>query len=226
MLAQLQKALVVNQKIQLTVWDLQNEQLEFQYHSYVMDVDTPFFKVAPPPPAQAKEIEPRLISGVVVGAILEAYPAPFVFYPIVHAPAKGNPPEGFWLKIPENPQIEVMQLRRHVRIPMRLPVKVEFTQMGKWFSIDGYTEDMSGGGLRFTSSRQFEKKQELLIHLRVENDTELLKLRSSVVYTGENRICRNADDLYATAVQFLELDARQEMLIMRECFRRELKKPV
>lgn len=225
MLAEFQKALIVNQKIQVTVWDPQNDKLEFHYDSFIMDIEAPFMKVAPPPTNQAQEIEARMTPGVVAGVILEAYPAPFVFYPIIHAKQE-TPPIGFWLKIPDNPEIEVMQRRRHVRIPMIIPVKAEFIVAGKWCSVEGHTEDMSGGGLRFTSARQFYKEQEVLVHLRLEEEKEVLKLKSTVVFTGENRVRRRPDDLYATAVQFVDIDAKQEMLIMRECFRRELKKPV
>lgn len=223
MLAEFQKALVVNQRVQVTVWDPNNDRVEFHYPSYIMDVEPPFVMLALPT-KQLEEISACLQPGVVAGVILESYPTPYVFYPIMHR-LQETPAAGYWFKMPENPQVETIQRRRHVRIPMVVPVEVEYMLLGKWITLKGYTEDLSGGGLRFTSTRLFEKGQELLINLSLE-DAPRMQLKSTVVFSSENRVRRRPEDIYATACQFDDLDDQQEMLIMRECFRRELKKPL
>lgn len=225
MLTDLQKALVANQKIQLTVWDAQDDTLEFHYHSCIQDADFPFFKVAPPIGPEAEQIAIRMQEGVIVGAIVEAHPAPFIFYPIVHS-RQGNPASAFWLKVSENPNIEVMQRRRHVRIPMVIPVEVEFEAGTRWLSLPAFTEDLSGGGMRFTSPRRFSSGECLQLRFHVNDGQELLKLKGKVVLSVENRIRRRHDDLYATACSFYDIEDRQEMLIVRECFQRELKRPL
>lgn len=224
MLAEFEKALVVNQKLQITVWDPADERKEFHYHSYVMDIDKPFIKLAPPT-KQVEEITKCLQVGIVAGVVLEAYPTPFIFYPIMHS--KQEPPQpGFWFKIPENAQIETMQRRRHVRIPMVVPITVDYAIGDKTVSMPARTEDVSGGGLRFTSPRLFNKEQEILVHLRIESEHQTVHVKGKVVFSAENRVRKQPDDLYATACEFFDLDERQEVLLIRECFRREVKRPV
>lgn len=222
MLNELQKALVQDQKIQVTVWDPENEGVEYSFPSFVMSKVGLLFMIAPPTTQQQK-ILPLLQPGITVGGVLETYPNPFIFYPLVHAlPEKDQ--KGYWLKIPENAQVEVIQRRKHVRIPMIIPFEVEYQVLGRGtpLKIPARTEDVSGGGLKFTSATLFPVGKELLLHIQFNPGLPILHLKAKVVMSTQNRLKRQADDLYTTACQFLEMDDAREMIIVRECFRREL----
>jgi c-di-GMP-binding flagellar brake protein YcgR len=231
-LKQLQKELVVNKRLEVTVWSLDNDELEFTFHSTILAVDGHHFFISPPPQAQA-DINRHMEQGLVVGVVLDSYPNPLIFYPIVHMHDDSYP--GYWLRIPQNCQIEVVQRRRHVRIPMNLPIEVEYkVREDHWLSVNATTEDVSGGGLRFTCSRAFPKEQALLIHIVFVDDSPLpskqqeepsppLKLPAKVVFSVENRSPKRPAEVYSIACQFADLTEQQEMIIMRECFKRELR---
>lgn len=219
MLEELKSVMSVNQKVQVTVWHPGDESIEYTFPSYIMGTDGEFFLIAAPS-SQVDKILPLMQPGYVIGIVLETYPNPYIFYPIIHMQKNS---ESFWLKIPADPQIEVVQRRRHVRIPMVIPVEVEFQVGTKWITTPARTEDVSGGGMRLTSSRLFYKDQELRLHFQMNEEMEMMHLQARVIFSTENRVKKRPDDLYATACQFHDLGDAQEMLIVRECFRRELK---
>jgi c-di-GMP-binding flagellar brake protein YcgR len=220
MFEELQKALKPDLRTQITVWDPGDDTVEYTFSSYVMEIDGAFFMVAPPN-KQMGQILPLMQKDMVVGVVLETYPNPYILYPVIYA-QPSSPDSGYWLQIPKDPQIEIVQRRRHVRIPMVLPMEIEYELGPKWIPLEARTEDVSGGGMRFTSPRSFFKGQKLLIHIRFNNELPIMHLKAHVVFSAENRIRKRPDDIYATACQFEELDDQQEMLIVRECFRREL----
>jgi c-di-GMP-binding flagellar brake protein YcgR len=220
MLDDLQKALCVNQKVEVTVWDPKDDSVELYYHSYVIDVKGAYLMIAPPN-ENAEKIVPLMQVGYVVGIVLDTYPNPYIFYPVIHA-VPDQPGSGFWLKIQENAEVETLQRRRHVRIPMVLPIEVEYPMGPQLIRVEGHTEDVSGGGLKFTSQKLFNKGQKIRVRLQFSSETELLRLDGEVVMSMENRVRRKPEDEYVTACQFYDLDNRKEMMIVRECFRREL----
>ncbi len=220
MLFELQKALVLNQKVQVTVWDPDNDSVEYSFQSFVLEAVGNLFRLALPA-TELSTILPLLQPGIVVGAVLEAHPTPYIFYPVIHA-ASATDRRGFWLKIPENPQVEALQRRRHVRIPMDIPVHLEYSVSDRWMSLCARTEDVSGGGLRFTSTRLFSEGQELLISLGFNPSDPPLRLKARVVFSMESRLSKQSDGMYSTACQFVGLTDAEEMVLVRECFKREL----
>jgi c-di-GMP-binding flagellar brake protein YcgR len=220
MLNELRKSLGVNQKVQVTVWDPTDESVEYTFISQILDVEDMFFLVSPPD-KQTVQILPLLQKGIVVGIVLETFPNPFIFYPVVHS-RKDTNPQGYWLRILENTEIEVVQRRRHVRIPMILPLEVEYHVGDRRIPIAARTEDVSGGGMRFTAPRSFYKGQDLVLHVQLNPQLPLMHLKARVVFSAENRFRKRPEDVYATACQFYDLDDALEMMIVRECFRREL----
>ncbi len=222
MLKELQAALTVNRKLQVTVWDPGDETVEYTFPSFVMSSGGLLFQMAPPTVHPTK-ILPLLQKDAVVGIVVETYPNPYIFYPVIQSlpPDAGG---GYWLRIPEDSQIEVIQRRKHVRIPMVIPIEVEYVLgTDKVLTLPARTEDVSGGGLRFTALKLFAQEQDLTIHIQFSPSSPRMRLKATVVFSTQNRIHRQPDDLYATACQFYDLDDTQEMLIVRECFRRELK---
>lgn len=225
LLQELQRALLVHQKLQVTVWDPEDPEFEYTFHSVVLDVEGLTFKVAPPTNT-VERVKALLASGMVVGMLMDAYPNPFIFYPVIHL-YQPYPIPGYWLKIPPDCNIEVVQRRRHVRIPMTIPFVAEYWANdpegdGRWVRINATTEDVSGGGMRMTSARKFEKGEEFFIHIKLNKDLPQMSLKARVVFSVENRARARQDDYYATACQFIELDKHTETAIVRECFRREL----
>ena len=220
MLSQLQAALAINCKVQVTVWDPADETVEYTFPSYVMATDELAFMVAPPAIQQTK-ILPLMTPNIVVGIVLETYPNPFIFYPVIRS-VPTETQGGYWLRIPPDSQIELIQRRKHVRIPMVLPIEVDYTLADKTIRMQARTEDVSGGGMRFTSITQFRSGQEVTLHIQFAPSQPIMHLKARVIFSAQNRIKRQPDDLYATACQFMDVDDKQEMLIVRECFRREL----
>ena len=223
MLDELKKALKDEIRVQVTVWDPDRESVEHVFNSYIIEHEGLSLRIAPPH-ENSNTIIPLMKQGYVIGVVMETYPAPFIFYPVIRDEVT-NPAEGYWLVIPENTDIEVFQRRRHVRIPMVVPFEVEFLQglRGETMTVPARTCDVSGGGIRFTSSFHFTKGQNITIHLQFDDEQPLMHLKGTVVFTAENRIRKFKDDLYTAACQFMGLEAAEEMLLVRECFRRELR---
>jgi hypothetical protein len=223
MLSDLQKAIKADLRVQVTVWDPNNESAEYTFSSYVMEGTGLRFKIAPPD-EEPTTILPLMTEGIAVGVVLDAYPAPFIFYPIIQD-VPLHPAQGYWLSIPYNAEVEIFQRRRHVRIPMIVPVELEFPSIGAGanMKIPARTSDLSGGGMRFTSSRNLSGGEVLIVHLQFDAEQPMMDLTASVIFSTGNRVRKHPDDLYSTACQFLKLNDAQEMMIVRECFRCELK---
>jgi c-di-GMP-binding flagellar brake protein YcgR len=216
-----QKALVINQKVQVTVWDVQDDTVEYSFNSHITEVGGNMLALAPPT-KQAALIYPLLQQGVVLGVMIETDPSPYIFYPLIASePASEN--SDFWLKIPENTQVEFVQWRRHVRIPMVIPFELEYLLSGCPIPMSAHTEDLSGGGMRFTCARMFPLGQELNIKLPLTLVGQVLQLKAKVVFSAQKSPHKMAsEDLYIVACQFQDLKDVQEMALVRECFRREL----
>ncbi len=225
MLDDLQKAIKPDLNVQVTVWDPNNESVELTFDSYVAEASGLLFRIGPPNKSKAPSVLPLLDKGLVVGIVLETYPKPFIFYPII-AEVPKDPAQGIWLKILQNAEVEVFQRRKHVRIPMVLPFEITYSGLEKNSEIRmaARTCDVSGGGLRFTSSKIFSKEQKLGIHIQFDDDQPIMALKATVIFSKENLIRRHQDDLYSTACQFYDIDNAKEMILVRECFRRELKR--
>lgn len=224
MLADLQKALTLGQKVQITVWHPQDEKIEHTFTTTILEVVGHLLKVSLPLDVVSL-VPPLLEAGMVVGAVIETYPKPVVFYPAVQMrPGVPAPLDTIWLKVPDEGQINTIQRRKHVRVPMVIPFNMEYLIAERWIPLSARTVDVSGGGLRFCSVRLFLMGQELRVWLPFGDGGTTLTLRARVVYSTQNRIKKQPEDIYVTSCQFLDLDDTQEMALVRECFRRELRR--
>jgi len=210
-----------HQRLQVSVWDPKDDAFEFHYNSFLIEARPPRLKVALPI-EPAGHILPLLQPGLMIGIFLESYPTPYIFYPLIHDKPDD---EGFWLNIPDDVKAEGFHIREHVRVRMFLPVEITYN-LSPPQVLQGTTEDMSGGGLRFTTSRQFVLNEEISLRFRFHDDTPLLTVQAKVVHSSENRVRRSPRDLYATSCKFINLKEQEESLIMRECFRQELHRPL
>lgn len=147
-----------------------------------------------------------------------------ILYPALHRYQEGRL-QGYWLKISNETQREIIQRRRHARVATMIPIQAELldsqTHLPKSAAIRGKTHDLSGGGVRFASPQPFGKGYELRLRLALQSGD--ITLIGRVVYqaVNPNRFA-TSDDRYITAVEFLELTPTQERLLVNECFRREL----
>jgi len=223
MLEDLKKSLKNDLHLQVTVWDPDDDAVEHTFTSYIMEHAGNMFRFAPPM-ANAKVITPLIRKDFLVGVVVETYPSPFIFYPIV-SDEPANPSQGYWVTIPPNAEVEVFQRRKHVRIPMVVPFELEipYGQGEKTITLPARTCDVSGGGMRFTCVRSFPKEQEMTIYLQFHEEQPKMRLKAKVVFSAENRVRKFSDDLFATACEFIELDDAEEMILVRECFHCELK---
>jgi c-di-GMP-binding flagellar brake protein YcgR len=222
MLDDLKKAIKAELRLQVTVWDPEDDTAEHTFSSFIIEGAGSMMRIAPPV-EDADTIIPLMKKGFVVGVVMETYPTPYIFYPIIHNDPS-NPADGIWLMIPSNTEIEVFHRRRHVRIPMEVPIDLEFANGAMTVSMPGRTIDVSGGGLMFNSQRCFPKDETLIIYLQFDLEQPRMMLPAKVVLSRENRMPKRVEDQFSTAVQFVELDAAKEMLLVRECFRCELRR--
>ena len=221
MLHDLQKALKSELRAQVTVWDPDDESKEYTFNSHILEVSGLLLQIAGPA-EDMEHIAPLLRKGYVVGIVLESYPLPFIFYPIIMEDFQAGSP-GVQVHIPPDGDIEVLQQRTHVRIAMVMDIEVEFNSLDSAQVQAARTENMSGGGLRFSSSRLFSAEERLTIHIQLDEDEPRMHLPVQVIFSRENRIRKHPDDIYTTACKFIDLDSAEEMKIVRECFRRELR---
>jgi c-di-GMP-binding flagellar brake protein YcgR len=177
------------------------------------------------PQSQQAQIVPLMQKGVTVGVLVEVYPKPFMAYPIVHALPEDEK-KGFWLKLSTDSKVEVFQDRRHVRIPMSIPFECQYRlfPQGKPIKIPAKTEDVSGGGLKFTSGVLLAVGQEIEMIIQFNPELPVMQLQGKVVMARPNMQRKRLDDLYTVACEFINMDDARETIIMKECFRRELKR--
>ena len=226
LLDQLKNAMAVHRKLRVTVWDPEDPTFEYAFDSYILDHEGLNFKMAAPPPS-AQRVFRLLTEGMVVGMVMESAPNPFIFYPKVRVYEGRNLP-GFWMKIPSDTEIQTVQRRRYVRVPMTVPIKVEHRVVDEeenytfWDAVQATTEDVSAGGLRFTSERRFEQGEDIRIRIQFSSETPSLLLEGKVVFSIENKIKRKRNEHWVTACYFVDVDANSESVIVRECFKREL----
>lgn len=221
MLDKLQKALALQQELQVFVWDPNNDKVEISFPSHIMEISDLSFEIAGPIALKHK-VAPLLTVGTVICVLLEINPTPLMFYPVISA-LPNTADSGYWLKIPNDVQVEETQRRKHVRVPMIIPFQLEYLMPnGKWLSIDARTRNLSGGGMSFTCIRLFPKGQLLKVRIELSSSKIPLFLSANVITSQQNTMRRQPDDLYTTSCQFKDLDQAHETLLMRECFYREL----
>lgn len=217
----------IGQKLEVTVWLSQggNDE-EIVFPSYVKDWDPAqdLALIDPPPPAQDKLIRALLPPGTVVGMVSDSPNGRAILYPALHRYQEGRL-QGYWLKVSNKIQREIIQRRRHARVAVMMPLEAELldskTRLPKSGAMRGKTHDLSGGGVRFASPQPYSVGYELRLKLTLQSGP--ITLIGRVVYTAVNpNRFATAGDRFITAVQFTELSPTQERLLVNECFRREL----
>lgn len=230
----------VRQKLEITVWRETDDE-GFSFPSYIKDVQAHRLLVDPPGPADAALV-PLLRPGYLVGvALLAPDQNPVLFYPRIQS-HQTTGLIGYWLEYTAETQLEVIQRRQHARVPITLPISGQaLGEDEQWTAFEGLSLNLSGGGLRFVSPCLFELHQEVQLSFRFSDEVKsssilsarqtevspLLRVKGRVVFSqlnvspigGAGEVTRR----YLTAVQFTHLSEEQEVQIVRECFRRELK---
>ena len=224
------KSLTPKQSVEITVWDANDDDFEYIFKSTIVSVADNLFLIEEPLNV-GKGVLALLEKGVVVGVVVYADKKPVIIYPTVYSQQEKTP-RGYWFKIPDDAMSETIQRRSHVRVEMKLPIVIEYEDsVGITQEMEGQTLDISGGGLKLTSSRGFVSTQEVSIYLNFypeleedEEPDETLILPAKIVFSTENPKAKGAKDFYITAVQFTDLPDKYVTKIMGECFKKELER--
>ncbi len=219
LLNRLQSYLKPSQMLQLTVWDPDDEAVEYVAQGVIREstgfLVRVFFNEDDFPP----EAVPLFVQGVIVGVFLEVNPAPLMFYPKLHSVSFGRRTE-VWLRLAPETNIEVLQNRAHVRVTMRIPFQVGSIEEGSIHP--AYTVDMSGGGLKLNCDIPYEPGQMLTIQLSLFPGNNMV-LKGQVISAAKNPLVQlHPQERYTLTCCFIDLEPALETLIMKECFRREL----
>jgi hypothetical protein len=235
----LEEYLKTNQKIDVTVWKNDTDE-GTTFYGFIKDCkfsgENKGSILVSPPPASLSHVLSYLKPGLILGVATVFNQKPVLFYPLVQSVQRQGI-IGIWLGIYPDTQYEVVQRRKHVRIAMSIPIKVEtMMEAGHFGTFQGITLNVSGGGVRFASAKLLQEGQPLHIHMRFSDEiianplpsqkptepSQLLKLPGEVVFSKVNAFSNSYEEKYVTGVRFVDLNEQQESIIVRECFRREL----
>lgn len=220
MQAELRNTLKIHQKLKVTVWHPSDDTVEYTFSSVILDFQSSKILIAGPAETEVTALmQPETLIGIVVN---DKTPHPVIFYPMVERPVtkhQGKPLAGYWIRLPENCQVEVVQRRQYVRVPMTIPIQV--TEPNKR-PLAASTLDISGSGLRFQSVGKYTPGTTLELQIQFSEQQPPLQLKAKVVSSQENPNRWQSQLHYVTACHFEGLDEQAEQQLVRECFRREL----
>lgn len=115
---------------------------------------------------------------------------------------------------------QFLKRRQHVRVSIRFPVEILSASGSK---LVGQSVNLSGGGMRFTSSGTFEKGTPLALMFKIEQSAQPLKVKAVVLGDAPaTGYTTSGNTMRATFVQFVDLSPRDEQLIVSHCFRHEV----
>lgn len=214
--------LEVNQKLEITVWRQDDGDDEGQtYQTYIKDIQDDMILVHPPSAGEAGLYE-LMTRGTKVGAVMvQQGEGQIVFYPIIES-QQTQGLIGFWMVVGDDLQHEVMQRRRHVRIPIGLTIRLALTVEGETAQLEARTLDISGGGVRFYCRHEFQKGQVLVATIPFESG-EVVTVNARVVLCNESNKYSIDGGYFTTAASFDEITEQQESTLVSECFKHELK---
>jgi PilZ domain len=220
LLNRLQSYLKPSQTLQLTIWDPDNETVEYVFHGAIKE-STGFlvrvsFDEGVFPPEAVSLVKP----GDILGALLEVNPTPLFFYPNLHSLNQPGRRVEIWLRLTPETNIELMQNRAHVRVTMRMPFSVGTLAEGPVHP--AYTVDLSGGGVRFTSQALYVPDQVLAMRMPFSANLTMT-VKAKVISSENNPLVKvRPEEVYTVRTCFVDLEPGQEPLIVKECFRQEL----
>lgn len=217
------------QNLEITVWRMDNDEEGITFLTHIKELTENAMVITLPSSQLGVKLAPILQPGTVIGAVSYGSKSPIIFYPVVMGEVTKKMSE-YRLQLPDTFE-PLAQQRRYVRVPMRIPIKVERSApSGGTVVIPANTLDLSGGGIKFDSARLFAIDEEIRIILSLTPDENPIVANAKVVMSqhsdfvvtsfsteGSNR------GLYVTAASFINLTQQQENAIVAECFRREIK---
>lgn len=219
----LQQELNPNREIEVTLWNRTAEDFEYTFRTRILSVAESLFLIPAP-----REHEALMEPGILVGAVLNTRSRSYIFYPKVIR-YQYQKPSGYWLQLTDDVGIQTQQRRQHVRAEIVMPIRVELeASPDHYIEVRAETCDISGGGVKFTTSRPFKSGDCLLVCIDFPNRNELedepvrLKLDTEVVFCRENPKPASQAEMYVTAGKFVDIADKDEMVIVGECFRWEL----
>lgn len=228
MKASLESLLSINLALQITVWlnDDDPDEAGEEFASWIKDRSAGRILVDLPPKSRPELYDGLRKPDAVVGVTFHNQVGKYIFYATVEK-IQLQGLIGAWLALPQD--YEAVQRRRHVRVQMAIPCLLLYQGGGdQCYNIPAITLDVSGGGVRFRSAREFSMGDLLTLQFRFHEDSPLLTLKAKVVYSekSSNPAGRAgappSDYPIVSAVQFQDIGDSMEKLIVSECFRREM----
>jgi c-di-GMP-binding flagellar brake protein YcgR len=126
---------------------------------------------------------------------------------------------GCWIEIPRAFVVDILQRRRHMRVPMRFTAKIQYVEDGQSLTIPAEGVNLSGGGIRFTSLHRFQGHENLVVEFQPDPSIPAFTLQAEVVFSGV-AVTRNS---FVTALKFINLRQYEEDRLIGICFRTQMK---
>lgn len=132
--------------------------------------------------------------------------------------------QGIWLIVPPDFKDFFLKRRRHVRIPVRFPVKIHYWDNQREIAVSGISINLSGGGMRFVTSKGFEPGSRIRVEFQPETRLPPFRLQAEIVMCKPShyKATRSPHDEMMIAVKFINLLPTQEDQLVGICFRQEL----
>jgi len=218
----------VHDKIALTIWDANDDNEDgMTYDTEILALDRNEQRILVGLPPTAKDADRALISilesGLIVGMVVNKGPVQVLCYPVVDHFLQGADSrlKGIWCRLPEPSAYELHNRRRHIRVPMTLPVMVDWYKEGLPKQMGAYSLDVSGQGIAFNAKRGFEPGQRLQLTFQFRRNIEKMCLDFQVISSIKRPHPTQKDHPFFTGGSFINLSEGQEKLLVAECFRKQ-----
>lgn len=135
---------------------------------------------------------------------------------------QSSPLAGCWVNVSPAVKDIFLNQRRHVRVQARFPLTVFYHPLHKHVFVPAESVNLSGGGIRFASARQFRTGEKLRLVFQPDFRGQAFDLDGEVVLSipAHIRHTQYASPI-VTAVKFIHIPAFIEDRLVGICFRKE-----
>src|SRR6478609_733715 len=218
--------------VQVTVWDSNDDSIELHFMASVKMVLADRFRLHWSGTLIPKGLKESYIQpGIKIGVLLDESEPLVLLYPkVLMAPLANQWTTetnlgyklDFWVTFDNQTEIETIQRRKFVRIPVDVPVEVIAPKENPGSVNKGHTVNLSAGGIRFLSNEEFTPETVVSLNVFLLPHQPPLDVKVKVVLCMEESLAVQKERCFKISGQFLELLPKHEAMIMKECFRIEL----
>jgi PilZ domain len=218
--------------VEVTVWDPSDDNIELHFMASVKMVLGDRFRLTwagalIPKGLNASCLQPSLKIGVLLD---DSEPLILIYPKVLMAPLPNQWTTetsvgfklDFWVSLDNQTEIETIQRRKFVRIPVDVPVEVLDPKSSPEHVNHGRSVNMSAGGLRFFSNEEFPPETIVSLNIFLIPHQPPLTVKVRVVLCMEESMVLQKERNFKISGQFIELQPKYEAMIMKECFRIEL----